>query len=194
MVHPRPEVLVRLQALSLNHALVLCLCICSDTLSLGTRNFRFISHFACLPALWLPVCFPFVNVFEALNLLLYDCTVQPAAREPSSLCCKRWKCETCGWKDGDRWPAVCWKAESCSCFCWQPLESKWSYVHALFQAMFYTYIHHMHLCISFCTFRLCSSMLQGMFLWELRIWLPPFNQTVWSLNLQILKCKIEVRK
>lgn len=54
-------------------------------------------------------------------------------------------------------------------------------------------IHHIFLFLSSCMFRLCSSMLQGMLLSELMILLLPFNQTIWSLNPQMLKCKIKVR-
>lgn len=128
----------------------------------------------------------------SLNLILYDSTVKLATREPSPFCRERWKCETCGWKDADQSAAVCWEAKPRSCFCWQSFKSKFWHENALILQTI-SYPSHL-LMFAICIFRFCSSMRLGMFLWELRIWLPPFNQTVWRLNPLMLKCKIKVRE
>jgi hypothetical protein len=55
-------------------------------------------------------------------------------------------------------------------------------------------IHHIYLCFPFVSSGFVPVCNKDMFLWELRIWLPPFNQTIWSLNPLMLKCKIKVRE
>jgi hypothetical protein len=72
---------------------------------------------AYLTIQWLPVYFIIWIYFnhKTSSYMIVLCAVKSAAKETSSLQCKRWKRETCWWEDGDWCPAICSK-DVCSYF------------------------------------------------------------------------------
>lgn len=173
------------------HALVLCLC--SDALSLGTRSVFF--FVAILPAAVLPSCTVIACLFSSCECVWSIKLALQLNLRPGNLLRFAVRDESVKLVDGKMEIGdlqFVGKLNRARAFA--DSHSKVSghkSMHYFKQCSILLFI--MHLCFSFCTFRFCSSMLQGMFLSELRICLPPFSQTIWSLNLQMLKCKIEVR-